>query len=575
MSMMKFKVYIIVISFFSSQFCTAQKERTQENYLKEFHQIDSIVHQNFNVDKIHTLNQNEIEELIQLYYKEIEILDKIEEEERLKFFMYKFRGGDFMLLDLLNEANKNMELSYTYFYQIKGELDDYCLLHAYLGYVDLAKNYTRLNKMDKAMMHYKNALQFTRKYYTDLAHEATALNNIGIHFFENLNKKDSAMTYFSRAQEIMLKESDKKRRTFLGSIRDNIANVYLEEGKYEKANELFKQNYTFYSPKNYALAPDYERWLRAGLQIGETNLKLGETERAKRIFDEINTKIKQYTFLEKSSIRLRYLRDMEHFYTIKRNHKKAYQYALKKQNLIDSISREKKSEIATWNDKLQQISIRRIKKNIEAKQLEKQQIEAEERLKLGVFVGILAIITLILLYLFIRYQQKIKEEEKAKYIAEQEASLLELNNELLNKDIALKKNDLTDAVTQLSQNQKWIKTLADKIKKIQLTQGRERANILETIEQEVSTHLQENQSTQEFNQRVAQLSDEFYKKLEKEFPKLTKADIKLCAMIRLGIGNNEIAILQNINPSSVHQSRYRLKKKLNIEEDLDIFLENM
>ena len=43
-------------------------------------------------------------------------------------------------------------------------------------------------------------------------------------------------------------------------------------------------------------------------------------------------------------------------------------------------------------------------------------------------------------------------------------------------------------------------------------------------------------------------------------------------MIRLGIGNYEIAILQNINPSSVHQSRYRLKKKLNIEEDLDTFL---
>ncbi len=498
----------------------------------------------------------------------------------MKFYFFKFKGLNFQELGLINESNKNLHKSYEYFEHLKGSLDPSKKTQAYLGYVELANNYIKLNQMDNASIYFRKALSFCNKYVKESVGKASALNNIGIHFFENLKKNDSAMHYFLRAEKLMHKNDvTPKQKMFLGSIRDNIANVYLVKGEYKKAKRLFKQNYNWYAPENYILAPesyviepDYERWYRAGLQLAETNIKLEEFNEAKRILNDIKTKIDQFDFYKKTSIRLRYLENIEALAIIERNHKKAYQFAIKKQQLQDSIDRISTAEINTWNENLQHISLERIKATIENKQLKQQQIEAEKRLKLGVFVGILAIITLILLYLFIRYQQKIKGEEKAKYIAEQEASLLALNNELLNKDIALKKNDLTDTVTQLSQNQKWIKTLAGKIKKIQLTQGRERASILEAIEQEVSTHLQENQSTQEFNRRVAQLSDEFYKKLEIEFPKLTKADIKLCAMIRLGIGNNEIAILQNINPSSVHQSRYRLKKKLNIEEDLDTFL---
>ncbi len=41
--MIKFNIYIIVICFFSMQFCVGQKERTQEEYLKEFHRLDTVI----------------------------------------------------------------------------------------------------------------------------------------------------------------------------------------------------------------------------------------------------------------------------------------------------------------------------------------------------------------------------------------------------------------------------------------------------------------------------------------------------------------------------------------------------
>ncbi|MDH7448397.1 helix-turn-helix transcriptional regulator [Aquimarina sp. 2201CG14-23] len=553
-----------------------QENKTKEMYLKEFYKMDSIVDEKFSSKIIHTLNRNEIEELIKDYFKLIELLDKIEGEERLKLKFFRFKGGAFNRLGLLNESNKNLRKANEYFYKINGDIDTIITTYSFLTLSDLASNYVKMNKMDSATIQLKKASSHAIKYRARKMYRASALNNIGVHFFENLKENDSAKHYFLKAWKLAEKEKNKEIEAFLGSIRDNIANVYLVEGKNKKAKALFEENFRFYHPDIYPRDPDYERWLKAGLQVAETAIKLEEFEQAKKILNDTEKKIKKNNFLAKPSIRLRYLRNMETLHTIERNHKKAYQFSLRRQELEDSLERKNVAKLMIWNQKLQDISLKCIFKNIKTRQLTKQKLASQQRSKLWFSIYVLANIIVIMIFVFIRRKQRVTKEEKNKYLVEQKVHILKLENELLKNDIELKKDDLFNIEERLEIDRKWVKTLKEKMKTIVNLQGKDRSRALNVLELEVLARIQKDQKYEDFNKkRIAQLSEEFYKKLNYKFPELTKSEIKLCALIRLGIENHEIAILQNIHPNSVLQNRYRLKKKLKIENDLDNFITNL
>ena len=77
-----------------------------------------------------------------------------------------------------------------------------------------------------------------------------------------------------------------------------------------------------------------------------------------------------------------------------------------------------------------------------------------------------------------------------------------------------------------------------------------------------------------FEIQMDELHQEFFKKLKEKFPDLSNNDLRLCAYLKIGLNSKEIAEILNIQPSSFYISRSRLRKKLNLktEEDLYSFL---
>ncbi|GGG05501.1 hypothetical protein GCM10011344_02460 [Dokdonia pacifica] len=168
-----------------------------------------------------------------------------------------------------------------------------------------------------------------------------------------------------------------------------------------------------------------------------------------------------------------------------------------------------------------------------------------------------------------------KNKQKA-VINKNKKDLAEMKNQMLDKEIEYQKKDLTDFAFNISQNQEWAKTLVKKLEKLKTTTGRARANELEDLENEIKNKIWVDDGSYDFQDRIETLSNSFYKGLNSQFPNLTKTEVRLCSLIRMNIENKEIAILQNINPSSVKKSRYRLRKKLNLtqRQDLDEFLQS-
>ncbi|MBX2817574.1 MAG: helix-turn-helix transcriptional regulator [Saprospiraceae bacterium] len=78
------------------------------------------------------------------------------------------------------------------------------------------------------------------------------------------------------------------------------------------------------------------------------------------------------------------------------------------------------------------------------------------------------------------------------------------------------------------------------------------------------------QNWEEFEQRFIAVNKNFYANLNAQFPKLTRGDQKICALVKLNLSSKEMAKLLGISIESVHTNRYRLRKKLKLNRDVSL-----
>ena len=74
-----------------------------------------------------------------------------------------------------------------------------------------------------------------------------------------------------------------------------------------------------------------------------------------------------------------------------------------------------------------------------------------------------------------------------------------------------------------------------------------------------------------FEIQIDELHQDFFRKLKEKFPSLSSNDLRWCAYLKIGLNSKEIADILNIQPSSAYISRSRLRKKLNLHADEDLY----
>jgi len=208
-----------------------------------------------------------------------------------------------------------------------------------------------------------------------------------------------------------------------------------------------------------------------------------------------------------------------------------------------------------------------------------EHLQQENKIKSQRLILWLAIISfpIVIILLIYRRKQRIINARNKQLIAEKTLENTKFKVEQLNSEIKSKERDLSDFALNLSQNKEWIELLANKIDSLKKANSSEIDQLIEDLETEIQNKIAFENSTNDFFERVDKLSDSFYKKLNQLFPNLSKNEIRLCSLIRLRIESRSIATLQNISLTSLNTSRYRLRKKLQLSEDIDLddFIQNI
>lgn len=99
----------------------------------------------------------------------------------------------------------------------------------------------------------------------------------------------------------------------------------------------------------------------------------------------------------------------------------------------------------------------------------------------------------------------------------------------------------------------------------------------ETVGALLSNTIKDEEERTKAEAQLEQVRPGFFVKLKEINPELTDSDLRLCTYISIGMRAKEIAQHLSVTPDSVNTARYRLRKKLGIQqgEKLDDFLRNL
>lgn len=165
---------------------------------------------------------------------------------------------------------------------------------------------------------------------------------------------------------------------------------------------------------------------------------------------------------------------------------------------------------------------------------------------------------------------KEKEAEYKRSKEKSEAEIIRLRNEKLKADINHKTSELASATMHLVQKGEILSDLKNNLKKLLPNIDQENQRKVNQLIKAIDEDSRLDGDWDQFEIHFDQVHENFLKRLREEYPILTPKDQKLCAYLRMNLTTKEIAPLMNISVRGVEISRYRLRKKLDIDSDTNL-----
>ncbi|MTH16092.1 triple tyrosine motif-containing protein [Flavobacterium sp. LC2016-01] len=195
----------------------------------------------------------------------------------------------------------------------------------------------------------------------------------------------------------------------------------------------------------------------------------------------------------------------------------------------------------------------------------------------------------VVIYLVIKYQKFMAERDRQRLILNQEKELLRARAELNEQRLNLEQENMTIVRENLETtiNLKNAKVASNTVNLIHLNEillsikeligqmdkkndPNVNFNLLTKINKLIDHELQGDKHWNEFEEIFNQLHDNFMQRMKTTYPELTPRDMRLCAYLRMNFNTKEIAPLLGISVRGVEDTRYRIRKKLQLPSDANI-----
>ncbi|WP_420579667.1 tetratricopeptide repeat protein [Reichenbachiella sp.] len=423
---------------------------------------------------------------------------------------------------------------------------------------------------------------------------AFTLRTLGWLYYD-IGYLDHALNYHYKVLEIHQELKDNERIAY---SYNSLGLIYAKKSEHEKAIDYFDKSLKLKKPfsndvriseslKNLGIS-----YAAIGhLDLAEANLKKALTliDNTKDYYDRVETlnelalvyfHRKMYdqslTYLKEARIYIaslnvnKVLKERNYQISAELYHQLGdHEQALTFFKAYDSIKKEILSDEKQYRLAEMRILYEAERRENEVRLL-KQEKEAEGLRKNALFVGIILLLVIGVLIV----NRLVSGMKKNKKIFEINQNLVkvqlekeEVESARLKERLEYRKKELTKMGLFISQRNETYQLLANSLKKFDFLDRADADQKIKSLISEFESRLKINEDIDGFYSDVEQLHDDFFFRLKEKFPNLTDNDMRLAAQLRLNLSSKEISSLNNISVKSVEISRYRLRKKLELDPD--------
>ena len=162
-----------------------------------------------------------------------------------------------------------------------------------------------------------------------------------------------------------------------------------------------------------------------------------------------------------------------------------------------------------------------------------------------------------------------REQKRLAQLSKQENQIATLKSERLQADLSHKSKELASATMLIINHEEFLNDLKKDIQQNALS-GKIQKKQSEQLIDKINQNLSEEDEWSVFQENFDLIHKNFFRNLKSTYPDLTPADLRLCALLRLNYTTKEIARMQNLSLRGVEAARYRLRKKIDIQENEDL-----
>ncbi|MDD3788324.1 MAG: triple tyrosine motif-containing protein [Petrimonas sp.] len=162
-----------------------------------------------------------------------------------------------------------------------------------------------------------------------------------------------------------------------------------------------------------------------------------------------------------------------------------------------------------------------------------------------------------------------QEKERIAQLDRQEKMITELKNKQLETDLTHKSKELANATMLIINHEELLNKIKANVQKNVLDGKMQRSPGNELLKM-IDHNLSDEDEWAVFQENFDLIHENFFRKLKQNYSALTSADLRLCALLRLNYSSKEIARMLNLSVRGVEAARYRLRKKLDLNEKEDL-----
>ncbi|HQQ01839.1 MAG TPA: tetratricopeptide repeat protein [Bacteroidales bacterium] len=433
-------------------------------------------------------------------------------------------------------------------------------------YQIIGKIYIENNDYINAYRFLKNSLRLHQSL-DNKAGLATIYNDLGS--LKRLTKEtDSAQYYYKQSLQINKLLSNQQE---LGINYLNIGILWEDMGNYSYAKVYLQEARNIFVQMN-----DEENLVKVLLEQGVVEAKENNYSLAINLLTKAEKLASNYGWI---AIRKSAAKSLAEIYENIGDYYNAFKYQKLYTSVSDTLNDlERQKQIlsiqATYDFERQQNELlleQEKRKNLEKNQTLQRVITLSSLLAL-----ILTGIVTYLLFKRAKEKQKLESEKllKEAQIRKAQEALIktqlknqELEKQRLLEELKYKSNHLTNLALIIAQKNDFINDLKNLLKDLKTANEGQKEKVMKELWQRTNQQGDINKELDKFKKEIENANQTFYKKLDSICPSLTLHEKELAGMLRINLSSKEIASLHNVSVKAVEMSRYRLRRKLQLESN--------